>query len=32
VPAFDVYEVERTGWLAAAREEVKEKRSDDRFE
>jgi tRNA-Thr(GGU) m(6)t(6)A37 methyltransferase TsaA len=31
VPEFDHYEVERTGWLAAARRQVGEKRSDDRF-
>jgi tRNA (Thr-GGU) A37 N-methylase len=31
VPAFDHHEVERTGWLEAAGESVKEKRSDDRF-
>lgn len=31
VPAFDHHEVERTGWLEAARESVVEKRSDDRF-
>jgi tRNA-Thr(GGU) m(6)t(6)A37 methyltransferase TsaA len=31
VPEFDHYEAVRTGWLATAREKVKEKRSDDRF-
>lgn len=31
VPAFDHNEVERTGWLEAAAERVREKRSDDRF-
>jgi tRNA (Thr-GGU) A37 N-methylase len=31
VPEFDHYKVERTGWLAAARSQVGEKRSDDRF-
>ena len=31
VPEFDHHEVERTGWLEMARENVKEKRSDDRF-
>ena len=31
VPAFDHHEEERTGWLEMARENVKEKRSDDRF-
>ncbi len=31
VPAFDRHEVERTGWLENARENIKEKRSDDRF-
>jgi tRNA-Thr(GGU) m(6)t(6)A37 methyltransferase TsaA len=31
VPAFDHQQAERTGWLAAARESVKDKRSDDRF-
>jgi tRNA-Thr(GGU) m(6)t(6)A37 methyltransferase TsaA len=31
VPDFDHHEEERTGWLAMAREQVKEKRSDDRF-
>lgn len=31
VPAFDHHEVERTGWLEAARESVVGKRSDDRF-
>jgi tRNA-Thr(GGU) m(6)t(6)A37 methyltransferase TsaA len=31
VPTFDHHEVERTGWLEMARENVKEKRSDDRF-
>jgi len=31
VPEFDHYEAERTGWLAAARGQVREKRSDDRF-
>jgi tRNA-Thr(GGU) m(6)t(6)A37 methyltransferase TsaA len=31
VPDFDHHEVERTGWLAVAREPVTEKRSDDRF-
>jgi tRNA-Thr(GGU) m(6)t(6)A37 methyltransferase TsaA len=31
VPAFDHHEAVRTGWLTAARGEVKRKRSDDRF-
>jgi tRNA-Thr(GGU) m(6)t(6)A37 methyltransferase TsaA len=31
VPAFDHNQVERTGWLEMAGQEVKEKRSDDRF-
>jgi tRNA-Thr(GGU) m(6)t(6)A37 methyltransferase TsaA len=31
VPQFDHREAERTGWLEKARENVKEKRSDDRF-
>ena len=31
VPEFDQYEAERTGWLGAARGQVKGKRSDDRF-
>ncbi len=31
VPAFDHNESERTGWLRAAEERVKETRSDDRF-
>jgi tRNA (adenine37-N6)-methyltransferase len=30
-PEFDHHEVERTGWLEAARGKVKDKRSDDRF-
>jgi tRNA-Thr(GGU) m(6)t(6)A37 methyltransferase TsaA len=30
-PQFDHHEVERTGWLAAARRNVKGMRSDDRF-
>jgi tRNA (adenine37-N6)-methyltransferase len=31
-PEFDHYEVERTGWLAAASGRVAETRSDDRFD
>jgi tRNA-Thr(GGU) m(6)t(6)A37 methyltransferase TsaA len=31
VPEFDHHEVERTGWVAASGEKVKEKRADDRF-
>lgn len=31
VPAFDLDEVERTGWLEANGKRLKEKRSDDRF-
>ncbi len=31
VPAFDHSDAERTGWLHAAEERVKGKRSDDRF-
>jgi tRNA-Thr(GGU) m(6)t(6)A37 methyltransferase TsaA len=31
VPQFDHHEVERTGWLENSKENVKEKRSDDRF-
>jgi tRNA-Thr(GGU) m(6)t(6)A37 methyltransferase TsaA len=31
VPEFDHHEVERTGWLENARENIKEKRADDRF-
>jgi tRNA-Thr(GGU) m(6)t(6)A37 methyltransferase TsaA len=31
VPEFDHCEVERTGWLAAARGQVRDKRSDHRF-
>jgi tRNA-Thr(GGU) m(6)t(6)A37 methyltransferase TsaA len=32
VPAFDHYPADRTGWLERARENIKEKRSDDRFQ
>jgi tRNA (Thr-GGU) A37 N-methylase len=31
VPQFDRHEVGRTGWLENSKENVKEKRSDDRF-
>jgi tRNA-Thr(GGU) m(6)t(6)A37 methyltransferase TsaA len=31
VPAFDPHAAERVGWLAAAGEDVREKKSDDRF-
>jgi tRNA-Thr(GGU) m(6)t(6)A37 methyltransferase TsaA len=31
VPEFDHHKAERMGWLAMAREKVKETRSDDRF-
>ncbi|MGD9048556.1 MAG: tRNA (N6-threonylcarbamoyladenosine(37)-N6)-methyltransferase TrmO [Anaerolineae bacterium] len=31
VPEFDHHAVQRTGWLENARENIKEKRSDDRF-
>ncbi len=31
VPAFDHYSVERVGWLGKTREEVRSKRSDNRF-
>ena len=31
VPAFDHHKVERFGWLETTRENIKEKRSDDRF-
>ena len=31
VPEFDHHEVQRTGWLENASENIKEKRSDDRF-
>ncbi len=31
VPEFDHHKVERTGWLENAGENIKEKRSDDRF-
>ncbi len=31
VPAFDVFAVERTGWLAGAKDRVRKQRSDDRF-
>jgi tRNA (Thr-GGU) A37 N-methylase len=31
MPAFDHHKVECIGWLAASGQQVKEKRSDDRF-
>ena len=31
VPQFDHYKVERTGWMAAAGDNLEGKRSDDRF-
>jgi tRNA-Thr(GGU) m(6)t(6)A37 methyltransferase TsaA len=31
VPAFDHYSVERVGWLGKTREDVRNKRSDNRF-
>ena len=30
-PQFDHHEVQRTGWLASARDKAKDERSDDRF-